>query len=271
MKLGIISDLHIDVNQKRKREGIVHSLIEVTKEKRVEALCIAGDVSNNYRQTLIFLEQIEQELGIPCYFVAGNHDLWNIECPGERTWDIYERLKSYRHNLANGPQLLKSDWVLLGDIGWFDFTLGNYDKYSLQEFRTMKLKGGTWQDKEYTEWAERPEKIHHYFLEKLRNELERYKDKNIIMCTHMVNHRHFTVPTPHRVWDYFNAFLGSKEYEQLIGDYPVRYAICGHVHFRKSFQKDSTTFICSCLGYVNQWRCETTKEEVEHALYTIEI
>ncbi|WP_209123244.1 metallophosphoesterase [Alkalihalobacillus sp. BA299] len=272
MRFGFIADLHIDINKKRKRGDVLDVLLAQTSEQKLDVLCIGGDVSNDYKETLATVERIEQELKMPCYFVAGNHDLWNIHYPSMKTWDIYNDLKSHPRNLANGPQQLTENWVLLGDIGWYDFSFGNYKKYTVNDFIRMKMKGSTWQDKEYTDWADHAVEIHNLFLSSFKEQLVKNENKKIIFCTHVVSHHLFTVPTPHRIWDYFNAFLGSGEYERLASTTNnVRYALCGHVHFRKKVQNNNTQFICSSLGYANQWRSNETKKEMQHALTVLHL
>ncbi|MEB1806419.1 MAG: metallophosphoesterase [Bacillaceae bacterium] len=271
MKLGFIADLHLDINEKRRRADILDVLLEQTKQQKLDALCIGGDVSNDYRRTLAAVDQIEHDLNIPCYFVAGNHDLWNIHHPNMKTWEIYNELKRHPRNLANGPQDFGNNWTLLGDIGWYDFSFGSKSKYTFAEFNQMKMKGSTWQDKEYTDWAVNSLEVHELFMKKFKEQLREHRHEKVIFCSHVVSHEKFTVPTPHRIWDYFNAYLGSKDYEQLIKSENVHYALCGHVHFRKTVHSGGTEFICSSLGYANQWRTTNTKDEVQHALTVLNL
>ncbi|WP_216829556.1 metallophosphoesterase [Alkalihalobacterium elongatum] len=271
MKLGFIADLHLDINEKRRRPDVLEALLEQAVEKQLDALCIGGDIANDYKQTLATIEKIETDLKIPCYFVAGNHDIWNIHYPNMKTWDIYDELRTHPRNLANGPQLLHNNWVIIGDIGWFDFSFGNSKKYTINEFSKMKMKGSTWQDKEYTDWADNSTDINQYFMKRFEEQLRKHRNEKVIFCTHFVSHRKFTVPTPHRVWDYFNAYLGSQDYENLVKGENVRYALCGHVHFRKKVQSNQTKFICSSLGYANQWRFHTTLDEVQNALTVLHL
>ncbi|MFV8828080.1 metallophosphoesterase [Alkalihalobacterium sp. APHAB7] len=271
MKLGFIADLHLDINEKRGRADILDVLLDQAIEQKLDALCIGGDVSNDYNRTLATVEKIEEELDVPCYFVAGNHDLWNIHHPNMKTWEIYNELKTHPRNLANGSQRLGNDWTLLGDIGWYDFSFGNTSKYTFAEFNQMKKKGSTWQDKEYTDWAANSLEVHEFFMNNFKEQLRYHQHEKVIFCTHVVSHQKFTVPTPHRIWDFFNAYLGSKDYEQLAKSENVHYALCGHVHFRRKVQSSGTEFICSSLGYANQWRFHNTKEEVQHALTVLHL
>ena len=35
--------------------------------------------------------------------------------------------------------------------------------------------------------------------------------------------------------------------------YPVRFAVCGHVHYRMQVIRDGIRHICPCLGYESEW------------------
>ena len=73
------------------------------------------------------------------------------------------------------------------------------------------------------------------------------------MVTHVLPILDFTVQPPNRMWNYLNAFLGSRQYGELALRYSVAYSISGHVHYRKQVRYDDTTFICNCLNYASQW------------------
>jgi hypothetical protein len=82
----------------------------------------------------------------------------------------------------------------------------------------------------------------------------------------------FTVQPPDSLWQYLNAFLGSKQYGELALNYSVKYSISGHVHYRKQITVENTTFICNCLNYAGQWINNNDPVlEVARAFKTIEI
>ena len=59
----------------------------------------------------------------------------------------------------------------------------------------------------------------------VRRDLEKVKDKNIILMTHIVTHKQFAVPMPHRIFDYFNAFIGTSDFDLFYEKYPIKYSI----------------------------------------------
>ncbi|MCK4541190.1 MAG: hypothetical protein KAU17_03035 [Spirochaetales bacterium] len=70
-----------------------------------------------------------------------------------------------------------------------------------------------------------------------------------------------------------NAFLGSSEYGELILKFPnVKYAVSGHVHYRKRKVMKGIEFICNCLGYRSEWHENGDVDvEVDRAMMMIEI
>lgn len=74
MKIGIISDIHVDINF---NFDIRRDLCKVVKSNGVECLIIAGDISNTYKISLEVIDYIRKNTGVKVYFVPGNHDLWD--------------------------------------------------------------------------------------------------------------------------------------------------------------------------------------------------
>lgn len=273
MRVGIISDLHVDENEKAGKP-VVETLLRVIGNSGVDAVLIAGDVSNDYRETLAFFNTIERESGISCYHVPGNHDLWNEAHPHKNAWDIYHELLSFKGNLANGPVELPGGWVLLGDVGWYDYSFGGKE-ISREEFDKMQFEGRIWQDKIKAIWDRSTLEMHQYFLDKLEAQLKRWQHHKLILMTHVVPHPAFTVQKPNAMWRYLNAFLGSTAYGSLAQQYQVEYAVFGHVHYRMTKTIDGTTYACRCLGTYDEWDYfhgkTETKQAVEDAFEVIEL
>ncbi len=272
MKIGILSDIHVDINFTDK-DIITPSICNNIKDNALDMIIIAGDVASNYKLILTTLEEIEKQTNIPCLYVPGNHDIWVENYPEKTSWEIYELLKSYPHNLANGPYVINNDWVVIGDLGWYDFSFGDSNKYSFDDFSNMKYEERVWQDSIKAVWNKSTQDMHRYFMDKLEKQLKMYQNKNIIVVTHVLPIIDFTVQPPSPMWEYMNAFLGSSEYGELILKYPnVKYAVSGHVHYRKQVKLNNTEFICNCLGYQSEWyKNENAEVEVDKALMTISI
>ena len=277
MRIGVISDLHVDLNGgeagPRAYAGFLGS---AARDKGVELLLIAGDLSNRWDLTLRSLEEIQERTGLRVLFVPGNHDLWNEapERPFGESWgagDSHEALKAFPGNLARGPVELPGGWAVAGATGWYDFAFG-HPRFSVQEFERMRLGERLWQDKINARWDRPAREVHRAFLEVLERQLSGLRGLRLILATHVVPVAEFTVRPPDRLWEYLNAFLGSPEYGELAERHGVRIAACGHVHYRRRHQAGQTLYLTSCLGYSHEWPDPADAAgEVERSLAVLEI
>jgi len=269
MRIGILSDIHVDINLEAGKP-VMEGLKAAIKNKAIDKMIIAGDLASDYQLTLASLEEIETSTGVECLFVPGNHDIWNENHPDITAWDAYEWLKAHKGNLVNGPRNLVGDWVAVGDLGWYDYSFGS-PEFTLEEFDRMQIDDRLWQDKIKSIWGKPTRDMHRYFYEKLQQQLKAHQGKKIILVIHVIPIQEFTVQPPDRMWSYLNAFLGSAQYGELALEYNVPYVICGHVHYRMQERINNTGFICNCLNYSDQWIKPTPEQEIDDVLKVIEI
>ena len=270
MKLGILSDIHVDLEGSDPQK-LLQGFVAAIEENQVDTMIIAGDVANDFEVTLDFLHQLEETAKIRCLFVPGNHDIWNEKHPAKTAWDTYRGLEAFAGNLARGPVNLTDQWVVIGDLGWYDYSFGSPD-YTTDEYDRMQINDRLWQDKIKAVWGKSTIQMHQYFYNKLEKQLADHPHKQIILVTHVLPIIDFTVQPPDAMWNYLNAFLGSRQYGELALKYAVRYSISGHVHYRRQVKYENTTFICNCLNYASQWLDnDDPVVEVQKAFKTIEI
>jgi putative phosphoesterase len=276
MRVGILSDLHVDLNGGR---SVIEALLAVMRRRGVETMVIAGDIANDYRVTLESLEQLQERSGIRILFVPGNHDIWNEAHPDITAWQAYEALERFPGNLTTGPQEIVDGWRIIGDLGWYDYCFGG-SGYSREDFDRMQFGERVWQDRIKAIWDRHTLEMHRTFRDKLERQLSKAVapassdagSPKIILVTHVLPRREFTVQRPDPEWIYLNAFLGSPEYGELALKYGARYSICGHVHYRKQVTVDGTRFICNCLGYMEEWKWSRDPEiEIDRAFLTLEL
>ena len=258
MRIGFISDLHIDINA---AYPVMTMLEKTCQEQELNMLVIAGDVSETPDRTIAAVKNLQERLSADtncrvCY-VPGNHDMWNKNCPEKSTQQIAEAYEEDPLCLAGGKVFLAGDYALIGDIGWYDYSFAS-PQYSRAELEGMQISGRTWQDKLFNRWTGDNAGQMRRSLERLRGAMEaaalQYgREKKLIAVTHMLPVREFCVPETQKDWGFFNAFLGGEAIGDLLKEYPVRFSVCGHVHYRKRLERDGITWICPCLGYHNEW------------------
>lgn len=274
MRIGLISDLHIDINRDY---PILKITAEAAEEKNVDVLVIAGDISESPEMTRSAMAQLQTLCSFPVYYVPGNHDMWNKNCPETGTEAIYQAYREDTRCLSGKHVILEKDnerLALAGDIGWYDYSMAA-PSYTKEQLDDMSISGRTWQDKLFNHWTENNEQQMQVSLERLRQQLEACGDLPVLMVTHMLPVRDFCVPEEKKDWGFFNAFLGSTALEELYRQYPVRYAVCGHVHYRSQVERDGIRHICPCLGYYSEWPLyglgdDGAEVHVRDALYILE-
>lgn len=269
MRVGILSDIHVDINNKE-GNSVEDAILKTLDEKNVDILIIAGDVSSDYQETLRVLNDFQQRSRARILFVPGNHDIWNKSHADMDTWEIYDALSEFSGSLIR-ENIVINDWAFVGDIGWYDYSFGS-NEYKEEDFYSGKAFKSTWQDKKYVNWQKSDIEVTDLIYSNLKERLELVKDKSIILVTHMLIDERFIVPESQEIWKYFNAFLGSDKYQKLVDDYNIRYAIMGHVHYRKRATTGKTEYICNCLNYRSQWiNKEDAFKEVQKAMTVIVI
>lgn len=262
MKIGVISDLHIDRNA---AFPVTETLAQAAAEEELDCLLIAGDISNHYTTTLAFLKRFGSLARIPFYFVPGNHDLWDESGVCLDSEETYRRYAEHPACLIGRCVPLNGEWVAVGETGWYDYSFGN-PKFSLKEFERHSHYERIWQDSLNVHWHKSDRQVHREMLARLERQLEVSRGKKQIAVTHMVGISAFTVPESRERWDYFNAFLGSPEYGRLYSRYNVRYGVMGHVHFRMRHRKNCVDYICACLNDYTEWQTRDIEKEVRQAL-----
>lgn len=259
MRIGFISDLHIDINREY---PVMDVLAGEAAREQLELLAVAGDISETPDETVEEMERLEERLrsesGCRLFYVPGNHDMWNINCPQSDSDAIYSRYLG-DENCLSGRSIRLGDRggqsFLIGDIGWYDYSFAG-TQYSREELDGMSISGRIWQDRLYNSWTEDNPGKNRLMLrqiEETMTECEKTPGASFIAVTHMLPIKEFCVPAEQPDWDFFNAYLGSAALGRLYGRHNVKYAVCGHVHYRSRLEKDGITWICPCLGYHTEW------------------
>lgn len=263
MKLAVIADLHLDINQSF---PVLECLAEFLKEQEADGVIIAGDITEDVTHTRDAVVRLEVLAGIQVWYVPGNHDMWSIDFDAVSTEQIYNLYEKDPSCLTGKTYLLQGKsqtYALIGDIGWYDYSFASAG-YKESQLDDMKCGERIWQDRLKNQWTVDNKGCSQLMLKRLETQLEAYKEYPAIVVTHMLPVKELCVSEEKDSWSYFNGFLGSEALGNLYRRYKVEYGVCGHVHYRKRFQDRKgcvkgggggkrIAFICPCLGYHGEW------------------
>lgn len=73
VRIGFVSDLHVDFNR---RHDFISTLTELVAKKHLDQLVIMGDTANGLERNLAFDDQLVAKLPVPFQTLIGNHDLY---------------------------------------------------------------------------------------------------------------------------------------------------------------------------------------------------
>lgn len=266
MRIGVISDIHLDVN---KHFPVLESLCDFCNENHLDKIIIAGDFASDFSVVSYIIDYFNKNTRTKLHFVLGNHDLYI--CRGKNSKQIYDALSRFKECLVNCPVDL-GEWVIIGDTGWYDYSYR--DKfYTIEQIQKKSCGGMTWADKRYFQWGVEDIEVNNYFLNNLENLLMKYHRKKIIAVTHTVPFRDFVIYKKEEpVWNYFSAFIGSEKIGQLYEKYSVKVAVFGHTHFRFNEKRENMLCLCRPLGYYFEWKNPSDiQKEIQDAVYILEI
>ena len=257
MKIGLVSDLHIDVTALNK--ALIPHLLEAVKTAELDVLVIAGDLARHLVQLSETLNAFQlADLACEKLFVPGNHDIWAIETPdvtSEQKCDIISKLcyECGFHPLMDAP-FITEKIAFCGTIGWYDYTFApdGYD-FSEAQYAKKELMGAVWNDKRYAKWSDTDRNVTQRFEVALEAQIASVRDavSRIIVVTHHVPFRECLQYRGELPWDFFRAFMGSKHFGDCCLREPlVTHALFGHVHQSIDMQLRSVRAICAPVGYL---------------------
>lgn len=273
MKIGLISDLHIEATKANKE--IVPYLINAIKAADLDIFVLAGDVTPKLSEFYeILAEFAKAELTCKKLFVPGNHDIWvakNANMTSEQKCGILSEICQDHdfHSLIDTPDVV-GETGFCGTIGWYDYTFApeGYD-FTAEQYAEKQMMGTVWSDKRYANWQDTDENVTHRFAKELGQQIESLKDKvkRIIVVTHHVPFRECIRYRGKLPWDYFQAFMGSEALGKACLREPlVTHVFFGHAHYPVNQQVDTVTAICAPIGYLHEKPTEGLQTYVEKRL-----
>ena len=272
MKLLSFSDLHVDNTNQILDRNITREIAAYIREVSPDRVIVAGDMAGGSERCIRYIEEIEQASGVPLSYVPGNHSVWTTNRESD-SWEEYHRLRDHHSSLIDRPLQLTDEWVLIGDMGWYDYTLGDP---TMTRKQIIQKKEMVWKDSVLARFGMEDEELTDLMVDKFRRQIEAHLDKKIIFVNHFIPYPYFCPFSTHsRIWNVIRPFMGSAKIGNLLDDYAqVKYVIFGHVHWRHGLKEmHGKKVICNPLGYVSEWRSadKDVATEVRNSAMLIEI
>ncbi|HEU4965707.1 MAG TPA: metallophosphoesterase [Bacilli bacterium] len=271
MNLLVLSDLHIDYNDRRVEQSILPAIAAYIREVAPDRVIIAGDMSGGAERCIRCLEEIEQRTGVPLSYIPGNHSIWRTSKETD-SWHEYNRLRDHHTSLIDRPLVLNDEWVLLGDMGWYDYTFREPHR-SVED--VIGDRNRVWNDSVMARWDMTDAEVCDLMLQKFERQIEAHADKQMIFVNHFIPYPDFVpVSTRSEIWNLIRPFMGSARLGDLLDRYEqVRYVIFGHMHYRYGEQEHrGKQIVCAPLGYVKkEWKTDSIEQELRDCGVVIRI
>lgn len=268
MKIAISSDNHIDVNR-QDPEHVMAFQTAWLNDHQVDYYLFAGDLFNNFQKSADFMADFQRHLtNTKVFYIAGNHDMLGAKSDQE-----IENLASdqYLHNRY--LDLPGTQWRIVGNNGWYDYSFSTYQD---QAERVARWKKVYWLDSAIPQPLSDPAKMQRV-LEQTDGQLAqaRAHHKEVLLLTHFAPRHQLLAPKPsavntprrERFYQMINAMMGSDRYGQLLEESGVVKAVFyGHLHaIHHAFQSHGVTYLHQAVGVHNkrhnEWQQPTFQQQ----------
>ncbi|MCY3412161.1 MAG: metallophosphoesterase [Candidatus Heimdallarchaeota archaeon] len=277
MKIGAISDIHIDIIQNYD-DNAFDKLVEHFYD--LDMLIIAGDIAGRKQYIRDFFKGTK-DLEMHKIYVPGNHDLWASN--GKSSWELFIKdlpdiaRSNDWHYLPRSP-LKINNTLIIGSPGWYDYSTRNrdLDKFvNYNDYQNKEYQGMVWADRDHARFSMSDEKVSNLFLDQLQKDFESlYTDETqVIVVTHIVPYMDKVISRGKESWNFFSAYMGNRNYGKFIDSLPVRekISIFGHSHLPfQEIRDNGVKMYCTPLGYPHEWNT-TLEKRISKSMAFFEI
>jgi predicted phosphodiesterase len=236
MRVLALSDIHVDYDANARWVGNLSK-----DDYRDDLLILAGDVSHKPARLAWCLEQLAARVG-RLLFVPGNHDLWVLGEPEERTslQKFREVVDIAERSGASMQPYLSDALVVAPLLGWYDYSFGEPGEELLQ----------LWMDYRACRWPDGfgPAEVARHFTG-LNRSFVPPPAARVITFSHFMPRIDLLparVSARHRVLD---PILGSTAIEDQLRRLRPAIHVYGHSHINRSVEIDGVRYINNAFGY----------------------
>ena len=217
IKILATADLHIDYSNSDQ----IRTLKKQVVREQPDVILIAGDV-HDCRDLNPYKDLGRLSKDIPIIFCLGNHEFAYRSV--EDTLSYYSKTvkPANVHCLDVCGYVDVGDVRIVGNVLWYDGSLSN--RADVDDY--LKKVDDTWLDDTIRNFD--PLKEHRKCVDQIKNALDGYKGKSILL-THTVPHHalnRFCTINPSSVYNIYSGVYDLFKSESI----DVNMAICGHTH-----------------------------------------
>lgn len=246
--LAWCTDIHLNFLKLYQR----YDFYETILKSKADGVLITGDIAEG-TDVIKTLNEMQEYLQLPIYFVLGNHDFWHFSVE-ELEAELEKLANDNLHYLTQETYTaLSPETFLLGVDGWADGRLGNYKDSevilwdsklipALREGIGMQMHGWTHNRERLLANMQKQADLDAYHLEGQLTYALTHNPERIIIATHIPPFREASMYRGAISNDDFLPFYTCK----AIGDVLLRTAeanpgttfevFCGHTHGAAHFQ-----------------------------------
>jgi predicted MPP superfamily phosphohydrolase len=243
MKLAWLTDIHLNFLDEDERIKFYQKIIR----KKTDAVIISGDIAEGSSVCDLLIEMVNV-LKRPIYFVLGNHDYY-CSSVNEVTKDI-EKLTKNNNQLywlkTSGILALNENTILLGQDGWADGRLGDYQN-SRVELNDSRLIGELFQQRILgrNQLLQKMQSLADIDAKNLKADLisaVSHNPKKIIVVTHIPPFKEVSMHKGKISDNDWLPFFSSKASGDVLIDISQKnpaiefLVLCGHTHSKSIYQ-----------------------------------
>lgn len=264
MRIGFVSDLHIDFNRQYDFVSVLGQLIS---DENLDQLVIMGDSANGLQRNLRFYQQLAEALPVPFHTLIGNHDLY-VDHPRQKSVQqiqsasrtAYRELDRLPTSLTRHP-IETRHWLITGINGWYDYTFAkHFCEADGPRYANNFVAKHVWPDQLYINGNQISyRRDRKWVVEQIlawQHQINRLavSGKKILVASHMLPTKKLAYQLPIPFYDRFMYQLGSDRYRQLFEHNHVSLSLSGHSHMPNAVTKNGIRYRNLSLGYDFQWQ-----------------
>lgn len=234
-RIAWLTDIHLNFVRPK---AAVEGFFATVKTESPDYVLISGDIGEA-ADFLKFLERIDDALGLPVYFVLGNHDFYRgrIATVRSQVSELCLARPNLKYlTLTEEPVSLSSRMGLIGHDGWADGRAGNYDQSNamLNDYLVIGELSGLTKEQRKERLQQFGDEAAKHIRTQLAEAMQRFD--HVMLLTHVPPFRELCYHKGELLDDewapHFCCIAVGEVIVEVMRDFPRRRVtvLCGHLH-----------------------------------------